>query len=118
MRRKSLGIFCLLVFYGILVYGNSLPNPFIWDDTFLISENYFITSFKHVFEIFKHHLYYSSAGLSNFYRPLQTFFLMLDYSAWKENPFGYHLTSLIFHIGCAFLIYLIITAVIKGACVA
>lgn len=118
MRRKSLGIFCLLLLCGILVYGNSLPNPFIWDDTFLISENYFITGFKHVFEIFKHHLYYSTAGLSNFYRPLQTFFLTLDYSLWKENPFGYHLTSLIFHIGCAFLIYLIITAVFKRAGVA
>ncbi|MFH0839252.1 MAG: tetratricopeptide repeat protein [Candidatus Omnitrophota bacterium] len=102
------GIFLFLIFYGFLIYANALQSPFIWDDKFLISENHFITHFKYIGEIFTHHLYYSSAGLSNFYRPLQSLCIMLDYAIWKNNPFGYHLTSVLFHIGCAFLIYLFI----------
>jgi len=108
----------LLGLSAILVYGNSLHSPFIWDDPYLITDNHFIKSSKYLGEIFKRHLYYSTAGMSNFYRPLQTLFLMLDYSFWKNNPFGYHLTSLLFHIANGFLIFLIIDLIFKRRFVA
>jgi len=108
----------LLTICAILVYGNSLHSPFIWDDAYLITENHFIESSKYIFEIFKHQLYYSTAGASNFYRPLQTLFLMLDYTLWQKNPFGYHLTSIIFHILCAFLAFILIKYIFKDKVVA
>ncbi|UCC94793.1 MAG: tetratricopeptide repeat protein [Candidatus Omnitrophota bacterium] len=112
-RGSNIGIFLLLTACVIVLYGNSLGNPFIWDDRYLIIENHFIKSFENVFEIFKHHLYYSTAGVSNFWRPLQTLFLMLDYSLWKFNPFGYHLTNIAFHLLCAFFIYLVFAELFK-----
>ncbi len=100
--RSQGGVLLILCLFGLFVYANSLRNPFIWDDSYLITQNHFVRSFGNLPEVFKHHLYYSTAGLSNFYRPLQTTFLMLDYALWGFEPFGYHLTSLIFHILCAF----------------
>ncbi|MFH0796590.1 MAG: glycosyltransferase family 39 protein, partial [Candidatus Omnitrophota bacterium] len=101
-------IFLILFAVSLLVYGNSLHSPFIWDDPYLILDNHFVQSFRYLPEIFKHHLYYSTAGSSNFYRPLQTLFLTFDYALWKTNPFGYHLTSLLFHLLTAWAIFLII----------
>ncbi|MFC1646531.1 tetratricopeptide repeat protein [Candidatus Omnitrophota bacterium] len=116
--KYNLGIFFVFCLFVILVYGNSLNSPFIWDDHYLITDNHLIGSFKYIPEIFQHHLYYSTAGISNFYRPLQTLILMFDYSLWKINPFGYHLTSIIFHLLCGFLIYLIIDYVFRRRAVA
>ena len=90
-----------------------MHSPFIWDDPYLITDNHYVKSFSYISEIFKHHLYYSTAGLSNFYRPLQSLLLMVDYSLWKTNPFGYHLTSLFCHIICAFLVFLVIDSIFK-----
>ena len=102
---RHLAVLALFSIFAFGIYWNSLKSPFIWDDRYLIAENHFIRSFSYCIEIFKHHLYYSSAGLSNFYRPLQNLVLMADYAIWKENPAGYHITSVLFHILCGFLIY-------------
>jgi tetratricopeptide (TPR) repeat protein len=107
------GIFLLFFVIAILIYGNSLKSPFIWDDPYLITDNHYIKSFNYIPKIFKHHLYYSTAGTSNFYRPLQTLFLMADYALWGKNPLGYHFTSLICHIICAFLSFLITELLFK-----
>jgi len=105
-----IGIFLSLSIISLLVYWNSFFSPFIWDDKYTILENHYVKSFKYLPEIFKHHLYYSTAGISNFYRPLQTFFLMIDYKIWKTNPIGYHLTSFIFHLLTGFISFLIINS--------
>jgi len=95
----------LLVFLavGLAVYANSFHSPFIWDDPYLIRDNHLIKSLRYLPDLFQHHLYYSTAGLSNFYRPLQSLFLMVDFSFWGERPLGYHLTSFGFHLACAFM---------------
>jgi Flp pilus assembly protein TadD len=102
------GVLFIFILSGFLVYANSLRNPFIWDDPYLILENHYITSPRYFLEIFKRDLYYSTAGLSNYYRPLQSLFLMFDYSLWRLDPLGYHITSIVFHVGCVFLIYLLL----------
>jgi len=118
-RNKLLwGILFLFILSGVLVYANSLHNPFLWDDPFLIRDNHFITSLRYLPEIFSTSLYYSTAGLSNYYRPLQTLFLVFDYRFYKYNPFGYHLTSLLFHIACAWVIFLLLRLLFKGAAMA
>lgn len=111
--KFNLGTLLFFLIIAFFIYRNSLHNPFIWDDQYLIIENHFIKSFKYIFEIFKHHLYYSSAGVSNFYRPLQTFSLMIDYTLFKGNPLGYHSINILFHVSCAFVTYLLIALVSK-----
>lgn len=116
--KYNIGVFIIFCFAALSIYANSLNCPFIWDDQYLITDNHLITNFKYIPEIFKHHLYYSTAGISNFYRPMQTLFLMFDYAFWKTRPFGYHLTSIAFHLLCGFLIYLIIDLIFKRRVVA
>ncbi|MFH1778478.1 MAG: tetratricopeptide repeat protein [Candidatus Omnitrophota bacterium] len=43
--------------------------------------------------------------VSGYYRPLLAASFMLDYAFWHNNPFGYHLTNLIFHILVSVLIF-------------
>ena len=117
-RTRTAVIFASLLALAFVIYSNVLKSPFIWDDKFLIDENHFIKSFRYLADIFTHQLYYTSAGSSNFYRPLQTLFLVFDYALWKENPVGYHVTNVLFHAGCAFLIYLIIHHVFAQRAVA
>jgi len=87
----------IVVFLSALCYMNSLENDFIWDDEYLILLNSQIKSFSHFFDAFKTYVGYGSGNVNNFYRPLQELSNMLDYSIWKENPKGYHLTNLVLH---------------------
>ncbi|MCX7917710.1 MAG: hypothetical protein N2589_06250, partial [bacterium] len=87
------------------VYLNSIFNPFIWDDFSLIYENPFIKSFKFLLHFFNTDIFLSA---SNFYRPIQMFFYALVYRIFKDNPIGYHLLNILFHSGCAILVYLLL----------
>jgi hypothetical protein len=103
--NKDLRVFLLFLAVGAAVYANAFQSPFIRDDPYLIAQNHLIEDIRYLPEIFTHHLYYSTAGVSNFHRPLQTLLLMLDYAFWGTRPFGYHLTSVLFHVACAFVAF-------------
>ncbi|HEX9779947.1 MAG TPA: tetratricopeptide repeat protein [bacterium] len=91
-----------------LAYANALRNPFMWDDQYLILDNPLIRDLARLPDVFTQHLYYGTAGLSNFYRPLQTLLLMAEHALWGSNVFGYHLVSLVVHVLCAWTAYLLI----------
>ncbi len=114
----GVGIFLLLWLCGIAIYANALHNPFIWDDPYLITDNRLIKDLRHLPDLFRYHLYYSTAGLSNFYRPFQALLVMADYAIWKLNPFGYHLTSLLVHVLCGWCVFLLVDEVVRRRLVA
>jgi hypothetical protein len=117
----------VIAFAIVLVYANTLVNQFVWDDNVTIVRNNFIKSWSNVPRIFsKSYLSpfvrtgssYSpdirvSSGETS-YRPIATLSYMLDYSIWKLNPFGYHLTNLALHLINAILIYLLINALTRN----
>src|SRR3989338_4613385 len=90
-----------------ITFSGSLKNDFAWDDSYLITGNDYIKSWSYVPKVFSTQLYEGSGMHSNFYRPLQLLSFMADYSLWKLNPFGYHLTSLLLHIFNSILVYLL-----------
>lgn len=49
------------------------------------------------------------------YRPLTWVTLGLDHSLWGMNPFGYHLSSLIFHVANALLVYFVSLLLLRRA---
>jgi len=106
-RRHILLIILILV----IVFIKSLANDFAWDDYDLVVSNPFIKSFSWIKEIFAGQIYEGSEKESNFYRPLQLFSYVIDYSLWQLNPFGYHLTNLIFHTLNSVVLYLILMGV-------
>jgi len=101
-----------------IVFSGSLKNDFSWDDKYLIINNPYVKSWSYVPEIFKMQLYEGGQMNSNFYRPLQLLSFMVDYSIWKLNPFGYHLTSLLLHIFNSILVYLILISIMGGSSLA
>jgi tetratricopeptide (TPR) repeat protein len=95
-----LGLTALTAFRAALGIG------FIWDDHQFIEANPHIktwttASLKHAFlsDPFNQSL--------NYYRPFQTLSNMLDFSVWKLNPFGYHLTNLLFHAAGTLLAFIL-----------
>lgn len=109
MNNKFNIIFIILVIFAVFL--PSLKNDFVWDDKYLITGNPYIKSYNCIPQVFKSHLYKASNMQSNFYRPLQALSYMLDYSIWKLNPYGYHLTNLLLHILNSILIYAVIAAI-------
>lgn len=110
MFTKRAFLLCLVLVTTFLIYSPSLRNDFIWDDTHLIVNDPTIRSFKNTGRIFQTYLF-PEVGGSNFYRPLQTFSFMVDYAVWGLNPFGYHLTNLIFHMLSVLLIYFLVSRI-------
>jgi tetratricopeptide (TPR) repeat protein len=92
----------ILLAIVLLVYGNALYCGFVWDDEDLIVKNPKITSFDHPSNFFKIEPFYR-----NYFRPIISISFALDYQIWKLNPFGYHLSNLIFHLISVMLIYFV-----------
>ena len=110
----SLLTILLIVMIAISIYANSFKNSFIWDDQALVLDNPYIKSTNYIKEIFTKHLFHGSGTVSNFYRPMQSLTLLIDYHFWRLNPFGYHLTNLFFHTLNAILIYFLILLITKN----
>jgi tetratricopeptide (TPR) repeat protein len=89
----------LLIILPFLIYSNSLPNGFVFDDLPLISENPTITSLKNI----PYLLGVKGGGAS--YRPLRSISYAIDYYFWGLNPVGYHLSNILFHIVTSLLVF-------------
>lgn len=103
-RKKIIPAILLLAV--LAAFGATLRLGFIWDDHQFIEANPYIKSWtlanlRHAFtsDPFNQAL--------NYYRPLQTVSDMLDFSLWRLNPFGYHLTNLLFHSAAALLVFVL-----------
>lgn len=105
--RKYILIIVLVI---LAVYANSAFNGFVWDDEFLILKNPSIMSWNYAWIHFAIDLYHS---FSNYYRPIQMITYMADFSLWRLNPFGYHLTNIFLHIAACVLLFLFILMIAK-----
>lgn len=85
----------LLVATAQLVYLNSLPNQFTYDDEFTIVNNYFIKTWGNFPSLFNKEYFTLSGELS--YRPVVTLSYYIDYALWQLNPLGFHLTNSLLH---------------------
>ncbi len=117
MHRKPVLILLLLC---AVTFGNSLRNGFVGDDNFLILQNDFYSSFSNIKDLFSSRYITDSAQAispadsaryfsgSVAYRPVLSLTYFWDYALWKEQPFGYHFTSLLWHTANALLVYWLI----------
>lgn len=104
----------LIMILGAIAYGNSFQNPFFWDDQNLIVENPYIKDIRLVKNLFTKDLAFGTQ-FSNFYRPLQSLSFELDYHLWGLNPFGFHLTNLLLHTGCALVVYFLFSLIFPAS---
>ena len=119
----------LLVCMTLLVYANSLKSSFVWDDFSLIVDNGFVKSWNNFLRIFNQNYLTKPSDMDNLrepqrgvdfgsgefsYRPVGTISFFIDFSIWKLNPFGYHLTNLILHILNVMLLFIFINLITKN----
>jgi tetratricopeptide (TPR) repeat protein len=104
----------LAVIAAFAVYLNALNGGLVWDDHYYV--NRFPLRFNSLSSLF---LPTDLKGaIMVFYRPLIGLTYLLDYSVWFDNPFGYHLTNILFHAANTLLLYFITNKVFKSATVA
>ncbi|MBU0684115.1 MAG: tetratricopeptide repeat protein [Candidatus Omnitrophica bacterium] len=104
----------LIALVGFAVYFNSLDGKFIWDDDHLVKDNIYITNGIHFPTLFTTHIG-SGANIDySSYRPLQIVTYTIDYSFWKLDVRGYHLTNIILHILAAIALYWLIGVLFKN----
>jgi len=102
----------IIVISGGFVYLNSLLNPFIWDDAFLVTSNLHIRSLSYIPRLFMENVY-NQDMTGKFYRPVLMGSLTLDYNTWGLDPFGYHLSNLFLHLANALLVYTVIRLIFR-----
>ena len=103
---KNIFTFIAIFFIGIAIYGNVLDGDFIWDDESFVVNNEYIRSFKWLPQYFKDHRALAVGGISkDSYRPFVPLSYAIDYKIWGLDPFGYHLTNILFHIFNAFFVF-------------
>ncbi|MDO8142904.1 MAG: tetratricopeptide repeat protein [Candidatus Brocadiales bacterium] len=109
--RKILPIIIILI--SALLYLNTLSNTFVYDDAYVITENYFIKSWGNLPKLFTKDYLPFSGELS--YRPIVTLTYFFDYAIWRLNPIGYHLTNVILHTINVFLFYLFMKSISRNS---
>lgn len=109
-------VFIILIIIGIFVYGNSLFNGFVGDDT---EQIYNLSLVKNFFDLpkvfFYHHTVLNSESsiLNAYYKPLMLFYLYSIRQIFGLNPFFYHFPQLFLFITNSFLAYTLFTYFFK-----
>ncbi|MDD2752736.1 MAG: hypothetical protein PHN59_06350, partial [Candidatus Omnitrophica bacterium] len=111
MQKSNLKEILWIPILGLVVYLNSLWVNFIWDDYALVVNNHLIKNISHFFQIFSSNL---SVNRSIFYRPLQNISYLVDFSLFRLNPAGFHLTNIILHILAVILLYKLILLITQN----
>lgn len=112
IRKTYIVIFlCVL---GLTIYSNTFGNKFVWDDDFLVVKNDYIKSWSNLPLLFNSELRVFSSDLSNYFRPIQSLTYLFDYTFWKLNPIGYHLTNILLHLLVTFLLFKTIEIISKN----
>jgi len=96
----------LLISLGLGLYKNSLPGEFLWDDHYFIVNNFLIRDLTQFPKFFAQEIAGSTAGHYGYYRPLPELSYALDFSLWRLDPAGYHLTNIFLHIAAGAALFL------------
>src|SRR5947199_9284690 len=112
MKQRMI-ICALLVVLIFAAHAPALRATFVWDDTALILRDPLIRSWQLIPEGFQHFLFVDATP-SDFYRPIQRLTYLADYAAFVFKPAGYHLTSILCHIGATLALLLLANELLRG----
>lgn len=106
--NNNILIILFLFSLTFLTYVNILQNKLFFDDEELIYKNSFVKNLIHFPKYFTTNMIAGAGKISNMYRPILTTSFALDYAIWKNNPTGFHLTSILLHGFNSVLLYFLI----------
>ncbi len=111
-RTRSPWVRCLILFViGVAVRFPALFGELIWDDASLVRDNPLIKSPLLLLETFRHYL--ALDGSSTHYRPLQNVSYFFDYLIWNNDPFGFHLSNVLWHVGSGLLLFFLLERLLR-----
>jgi protein O-mannosyl-transferase len=128
LMKKDLTVYRHICHLSLLIgliwvaFGNCLVNDFAWDDYDLIINNQQIRQLSSVGDFFTRGFWNFEEGAQDqardFFRPLVMASYALDYRLYGLNPQGFHLTNLLAHVLCAFLVYFLAMGLSKNSTIA
>ena len=108
----------LIICISFLVYLNALSDGFVWDDMVLIADNEGIKKWDSFLENFVRDFFDTTDDTIEFkygyYRPIISLSYMIDYAVWGLEPWGFHLSNIIFHTMSCILVYLIFNSLFNN----
>jgi len=109
-------IYLSLLLIGLLVYGNSVDNPFVHDDLVFIRHNPDIARLDHWPTFFlRTSVPVPGIQIANpYYRPLLDLVYRLQYRMFGFHVMGYHLFNISLHVMNAGLVFLILSFGLKA----
>lgn len=102
-------LLALVLAATFVVYSGSLGFQFVWDDETQIAANPMIREARYLPAYFQYHVwsYMAPVDLGNYYRPLFLVWLLLNYKLFGANTMGWHLTTVLAHLGATAMVYLV-----------
>jgi tetratricopeptide (TPR) repeat protein len=97
--RTRVGLAAVALLAG-LAYANSLAGGFVWDDRILILAGRLPRVWERLGEILTRDFFHRAEvdDAYGYWRPLVTLSYAWDYTWWRLEPFGYHLTNVLLHV--------------------
>lgn len=96
----------VLIVLTIAVFGVSLRNGFVWD------ENIFLVNNPNYRDFNLRAILFSLGDVVEYY-PLTAVTFALNFKIWGANPFGFHLTNLLFLIGNVLVVHYLADVIVK-----
>jgi tetratricopeptide (TPR) repeat protein len=96
-----------VVAFATLPYLNSLVNGFVYDDDNQVLRNPYVRSLRYVKEIFTSNVwsFWGTRAITNYYRPTMTLGYLFCYKLFGMRAWGFHLVSLLLHVGVVCLVF-------------
>ena len=116
MQRETIYTYAaiaIIAIIGFSLYANSLHGEFIWDDDLLIRDNIYLRDIRYVPRFFTENINAGAGQFGSFYRPVLMLSLMLDYAITRLDTFGYHVTTVVWHILAALCVFWFISILFK-----
>ena len=98
--RGELIVGLSLVAVVFLCFANALRNEFVFDDIYLITVNQQIRSLN-------------LPLLLSSYRPVRDISYAIDFALWGQDPFGFHLSSIVIHAANVLLVFALVRRLTK-----
>jgi Tfp pilus assembly protein PilF len=91
-----------------VAYAGALGYAFVYDDIVVIVQNPTVHSWHSVPRFFTEHLWGFKYAVGSYYRPIFLVWLTFNHWLFGLNPLGYHLTTILLHVGVTLLVFLLV----------
>lgn len=90
---------------------SGLTGKFLWDDEDFVYKNIFVRNISLFPYSLDKNLITGAGKVSDYYRPLLLLSFAIDWQIWQGNPFGFHLTNIIFHAAATVFVFILLTKI-------